>query len=127
MEKQVIKTSKAPAAIGPYSQAIIAGGFVFLSGQIPIHPATGQIVNGDIHEQTLRVLRNVEQILVEAGTSLNHVVKVTIYLKDLRNYAAMNDAYATFFEAAKPARACVEVARLPKEAHIEIDVIALMP
>jgi 2-iminobutanoate/2-iminopropanoate deaminase len=125
MEKMVVKTDKAPAAIGPYSQAIRAGGFVFLSGQLPMHPATGQLVTGDIREQTLRVLRNVEQVLLAAGTSLDNVIKVTIYLKDMRNYVAVNEAYTTFFDEAKPARACVEVTRLPKDAHIEIDVIAL--
>ena len=127
MSKEIIQTDKAPAAIGPYSQAVRARGFLFISGQLPIDPNTGHLVMGDIHHQTLRVMRNIEGILNAAGCSLDCVVKATIYLKDMHDYTAVNETYSQFFTGTKPARACVEVSRLPKEARVEIEVIAIAP
>jgi 2-iminobutanoate/2-iminopropanoate deaminase len=123
--KQIIKTADAPQAIGPYSQAVVAGGFVFASGQIPIDPATGQFVEGGIAEQTEQVLRNVSNLLEAAGTSLARVVKTTVFLADMNDFAAMNETYARFFGDAPPARSTVEAARLPRDARVEIEVIAL--
>jgi 2-iminobutanoate/2-iminopropanoate deaminase len=120
-----IKTDRAPEAIGPYSQAIKANGFIFASGQIPLDPATMQIVAGGIEEQTGRVLENLKAVLEAAGSSLDHVVKTTVYLADMSEFAAMNEIYARYFGARKPARATVQVARLPRDAMIEIDVVAL--
>ena len=125
MAKKTVHTDKAPAAIGPYSQAVMAGGFVFVSGQIPLDPATGELVTGDIREQARRVLTNLGEILAAAGSSLDDVVKATVYMADMNDYAAVNEVYAEFFGESKPARAAVEVARLPKDVGIEIDVIAL--
>ncbi len=122
--KHVIATANAPAAIGPYSQAISIHGFVFLSGQIPLDPATGQIVAGGIEEQTQRVLQNLVSVLEAAGSSLSEVVKTTVYLKDMAEFAAMNEVYGRFFTDIPPARATVEVARLPKDVRVEIDCIA---
>ncbi len=124
MSKQTISSPKAPAAIGPYSQAIRTGNLLFLSGQIPLDPATGQLVAGDITAQTERVLKNLAAILETAGSGLERVVKTTVYLKDLRDFGAMNDVYAKFFGGNPPARATVQVSRLPKDAAIEIDLIA---
>ncbi len=123
--REVIATKDAPQAIGPYSQAIKANGFVFVSGQIPINPADGTIVGGAISEQTERVMTNLKHILAAAGSSLDKVVKSTVFLKSMSDFAAMNDVYGKFFSAAPPARATVEVARLPKDVLVEIDVIAL--
>lgn len=123
--REVISTKDAPQAIGPYSQAIKANGFVFVSGQIPINPADGTIVSGGVAEQTERVMMNLKQILAAAGTSLDKVVKSTVFLKNMSDFAAMNDVYGKFFTAAPPARSTVEVARLPKDVLVEIDVIAL--
>jgi 2-iminobutanoate/2-iminopropanoate deaminase len=123
--RTVIATPKAPQAIGPYSQAIQASGFIFVSGQIPLDPATQQIVQGEVAEQTERVLANLEAILRAAGSSLEKVVRTTVYLKDMGEFAAMNSVYERFFPFAAPARSTVEVARLPKDARVEIDVIAL--
>jgi 2-iminobutanoate/2-iminopropanoate deaminase len=123
--KQIIATEHAPRAIGPYSQAIVANGFVFASGQIPIDPATGQFVEGGIVEQTEQVLRNVSNLLEAAGTSLARVVKTTVFLADMNDFAAMNDAYARFFGAEPPARSTVQAARLPRDARVEIEVVAL--
>jgi 2-iminobutanoate/2-iminopropanoate deaminase len=123
--KQIIATEHAPQAIGPYSQAIVANGFVFASGQIPIDPATGQFVEGGIVEQTEQVLRNVSNLLEAAGTSLARVVKTTVFLADMNDFAAMNDAYARFFSAEPPARSTVQAARLPRDARVEIEVVAL--
>ena len=123
--KQIIETDQAPQAIGPYSQAVVAGVFVFASGQIPIDPATGQLVEGGIAEQTEQVLRNVSRLLEAAGTSLARVVKTTVFLADMNDFAAMNEAYATFFGQEPPARSTVQAARLPRDARVEIDVIAL--
>ncbi len=123
--KKIILTSQAPKPIGPYAQAIEAKGFIFLSGQIPIDPASGKLVEGDMHAQTERVLKNLEAILWEAGSSLPRVVKTTVFLTDLNNYAAVNEVYARYFPEEPPARATVQVAGLPGGAKIEIDAIAL--
>jgi 2-iminobutanoate/2-iminopropanoate deaminase len=121
---KVISTTKAPAAIGPYSQAIEVNGFVFASGQIPIDPATGQFVEGGIKEQTRQSLTNAQNILKEAGTDLSHVVKTTVYLSDIANFAPMNEVYAQFFTEPFPARSAVAVKDLPKGALVEIEVLA---
>lgn len=123
--KQSIATQRAPQAIGPYSQGIAANGFLFLSGQIPLDPATGQVVEGDIAVQTERVLKNLEGVLEAAGSSLARVVKTTVYLKDLNDFGRMNEVYRKFFSSEPPARATVEVARLPRDVRVEIDLIAL--
>ena len=123
--REVISTKDAPQAIGPYSQAIRANGFVFVSGQIPTDPATQQIIQGDVAAQTERVLKNLSAILKAAGSGLEKVVRSTVYLKDMGDFAAMNEVYGRHFTSAPPARATVEVARLPKDVLVEIDVIAL--
>ena len=120
-----IQTDRAPQAIGPYSQAIKANGFIFASGQIPLDPATMRIVEGGIEEQTGRVLDNLKAVLEAAGSSLDRVVKTTVYLADMGEFAAMNEIYARYFGATKPARATVQVARLPRDVRVEIDVVAL--
>ena len=125
MERKVVSTPDGPQAIGPYSQAIKANGFVFVSGQVPLDPATGQVIAGDIAAQTERVLKNVSAILAAAGTGLDRVVKTTVFLKDMGDFARMNEVYAKFFTAAPPARATVAVAGLPKNVAVEIDVVAL--
>ncbi|MBQ7515278.1 MAG: RidA family protein [Schwartzia sp.] len=122
--KKVIATKDAPQAIGPYSQAIEAGGFLFVSGQIPLVPETGEIIAGGIEEQTARVLENLKAILAAAGSSLEAAVKTTVYLKDIGDFAKVNAVYARYFEKDCPARVCVEVSNLPKGALVEIDVIA---
>jgi 2-iminobutanoate/2-iminopropanoate deaminase len=124
VSKQAISTPLAPAAIGPYSQAIRCGNLVFLSGQIPLDPQTGHIVEGDAAVQTARVLQNLSAILEAAGSSLGQVVKTTVYLKDLSDFGMMNEVYARFFDDTPPARATVEVARLPRNVSVEIDLIA---
>jgi 2-iminobutanoate/2-iminopropanoate deaminase len=124
LSKQVISTPNAPAAIGPYSQAVRVGNLVFVSGQIPLDPATGQLVGGDIGVQTEQVLENLAAILEAAGSSLAQVVKATVYLRDLGEFGRMNEVYAKFFRENPPARATVQVARLPREAALEIDVVA---
>jgi 2-iminobutanoate/2-iminopropanoate deaminase len=124
LSKQVISTPNAPAAIGPYSQAVRAGNLVFVSGQIPLDPATGQLVGGDIGVQTEQVLENLAAILEAAGSGLAQVVKATVYLRDLGEFGRMNEVYAKFFRENPPARATVQVARLPREAALEIDVVA---
>ena len=123
--RQVIATDKGPKAIGPYSQAIKANGLVFLSGQIPLDPATQQLVSGDVAAQTERVLQNITGILEAANTSLARVLKTTVFLKSMNDFAAMNEVYGKHFAAEPPARSTVEVARLPKDVLVEIDVIAL--
>ena len=124
--KKVIATSNAPSAIGPYSQAIAAGDFLYVSGQIPIDPATGNIVEGGIQAQSRQSLTNVKAILEEAGLTMDAVLKTTVFLSDMNNFAAMNEVYATFFtEGSFPARSAVEVARLPKDALVEIEAIAV--
>jgi 2-iminobutanoate/2-iminopropanoate deaminase len=124
--RQAVSTQSAPAAIGPYSQAVRAGNLLFVSGQVPIDPATGNLVPGDIAAQTRRVFQNIGEILKAAGTSFDAVVRTTVYLMDMNDFAAMNEVYATFFTAPAPARATVQVARLPKDARVEIDVIAAL-
>jgi 2-iminobutanoate/2-iminopropanoate deaminase len=124
--KQIIRTEDAPGAIGPYSQAVVAGGFVFASGQIPTDPSTGQFVEGGIREQTEQVLRNLSKVLEAAGASLAHVVKTTVFLSDMNDFAAMNEVYASFFTEDAPARSTVEAARLPRDARVEIDVVAFV-
>jgi 2-iminobutanoate/2-iminopropanoate deaminase len=124
--RDVVSTKDAPQAIGPYSQAIKTGGFVFVSGQIAIDPPTGNILAGDVSAQTERVMKNLDAILRAAGSSLAQVVKSTVYLKNMSEFAAMNEVYGRYFKAAPPARATVEVSRLPKDVLVEIDVIALI-
>ena len=121
---KAIHTNNAPAAIGPYSQAIEVNGFVFASGQIPIDPKTGDFVEGGIKEQTAQALTNAGNILKEAGTNLAHVVKTTVYLADMADFAAMNEVYATFFSQPFPARSAVAVKDLPKGARVEVEVLA---
>ena len=123
MKKEVINTKNAPGAIGPYSQGIIVGDFVYTSGQLPINPATG-VMETDIKVATKQSMENVKAILEEAGTSLENVVKTSIFLKDLNDFAAVNEVYGTYFTENPPARSCVQVAKLPKDAVIEIEVIA---
>ena len=125
MQKKVIKTDQAPAAIGPYEQGIEVGGFLFTSGQIPLVPATGKFLEGNIEEETELVIRNLEAILTAAGLTLKDVVKTTVYLSDLGYFGRMNQVYEKFFGENKPARACVQVAALPKGAKIEMDAIAV--
>jgi 2-iminobutanoate/2-iminopropanoate deaminase len=122
--RQAVSTPSAPAAIGPYSQAIKTGSLLFVSGQIPIDPATGNLVDGDIAAQTHRVFQNIAGILTAAGATLDHVVRTTVYLADMNDFAAMNAVYATYFSSPAPARATVQAARLPKDSRVEIDVIA---
>ncbi|MGC2237334.1 MAG: RidA family protein [Pyrinomonadaceae bacterium] len=124
--KEIISTEKAPGAIGPYSQAVKAGNIVFCSGQIPIDPATGNFVSEDVAEQTEQVLKNLSAVLDAAGTSLNDVVKTTVFLADMNDFAAMNEVYAKYFSENKPARATVQAARLPRDARVEIECIAVI-
>jgi 2-iminobutanoate/2-iminopropanoate deaminase len=126
MDKKIIKTTDAPQAIGPYSQAVEAGGFVFVSGQIPIDPKTGDVVKADIKAQTRLIMENAGAILASAGCGMSSVVKSTIYLKNMSDFAAVNEVYGGFFPAEPPARATVEVSRLPKDVAIEMDFIAWM-
>jgi len=123
--KEVIATDRGPKAIGPYSQAIKANGFVFVSGQIPLDPRTQQLVEGEVARQTERVLENLKGIVEAAGSSLDRVVKTTVFLKDMGDFAAMNDVYGRYFSSQPPARATVEVARLPRDVRVEIELIAL--
>jgi 2-iminobutanoate/2-iminopropanoate deaminase len=125
MSKEVIRSDAAPLPIGPYSQAIRAGGLLFLAGQIPLDPATGQISAGDIKAQTRRVLQNLAAVLEAAGSSVERVVKTTVFLKDMNDFGAMNEEYASFFRELPPARSTVQVARLPRDALVEIECIAL--
>ncbi len=123
--KEIISTEKAPGAIGPYSQAVKTGNMVFCSGQIPIDPQTGNFVSEDVAEQTRQVLKNLSAVLEAAGTSLNNVVKTSVFLLDMSDFAVMNEVYAEFFNENKPARATVQAARLPKDARVEIECIAV--
>jgi 2-iminobutanoate/2-iminopropanoate deaminase len=125
MQRTQVKTEHAPAAIGPYSQAIKTGGMVFAAGQIPLDPATGQMVSGGIQEQTERVLENVRSVLAAAGSSLEAVVKTTVFLKSMSDFAAMNEVYSRYFTGVAPARSTVAVADLPRGALVEIECIAL--
>jgi 2-iminobutanoate/2-iminopropanoate deaminase len=122
--RQAVSTPKAPAAIGPYSQAIKAGNLLFLSGQIPLDPETGQIVSGGIEAQTRQVFANIGAILQAAGASFDHVVSATVYVADMNDFAKVNEIYGTYFSAPAPARATVQVARLPKDSLVEIQVVA---
>ncbi len=121
-----VETKRAPAPIGPYSQAIRASGFLFLSGQIPIDPATGSVIDGDIAVQTAQVLKNLAPVLEAAGSGLTKVVKTTVFLKNLEDFSRFNQVYAEYLGGAKPARSTVQVARLPKEVLVEIDAVALV-
>ena len=123
--KQVINTNQAPGAIGPYSQAIKANGFLFVSGQLPVVPATGQFAEGGVSGQTRQSLENVKAILAAAGCTLDDVVKTTVFIKDMNDFGTVNTVYAEYFKQDCPARACIEVARLPKDALVEIEVIAV--
>lgn len=125
MEKQIISTTKAPAALGPYSQAVKVGNLLFTSGQIPIDPATGELVSENITKATERSLENVKAILEEAGTTFEKVIKTTVFVKNMSDFAAVNEVYAKYFQSELPARSCVEV-KLPKDALLEIEVIALV-
>ena len=124
MKKKIIATPKAPAAIGPYSQAIRIGDFLYTSGQISLDPESMEMITGDIEVETEKVLKNIEAILKEDGLNLNNIIKTTVYLTDLSEFARMNQVYEKFFIDTKPARACVQVAALPKGAKVEIDVVA---
>jgi 2-iminobutanoate/2-iminopropanoate deaminase len=123
---EAVSTNSAPKALGPYSQAIRAGQFLFVSGQVPIDPSTGELVAGSIAHQTRRALQNIGEILKAAGSSFQQVVRTTVYLADLADFPAMNETYATFFTAPQPARSTIQAAKLPKDSRIEIDVIAFL-
>lgn len=123
---ETVATDRGPKAIGPYSQAVRANGFVFLSGQIPLDPKTQQVVEGDVAAQTERVLENLKGVVEAAGSSLQRVVKTTVFLSDMNDFVAMNEIYSRYFTAHKPARSTVEVSRLPKNVRVEIDLIALI-
>jgi 2-iminobutanoate/2-iminopropanoate deaminase len=124
--KEVVLTERGPKPIGPYSQAVRANGFLFVSGQVSFDPATSEMTGTDAAQQTQRVMENLKAILEAGGSNLNHVVKTTVFLKDMNDFAAMNEVYAKYFTAAPPARSTVQVARLPKDALVEIEVIAAM-
>ncbi len=124
--KDVVLTGRGPKPIGPYSQAAKANGFIFLSGQVALDPQTGEMLNGDIRQQTERVMENLKGILEAAGANLQHVVKTTVFLKDMNDFPAMNEVYGRYFSLAPPARSTVQVARLPKDALVEIEVIATL-
>lgn len=126
MKKKVVQTEKAPKAIGPYSQAIQAGGFLFLSGQVPLDPKTGEFVKGDIGQQTKQVLENIAGILESQNLGMEDVVKATIFLKNIENFNQVNEVYSSYFPTSPPARSTVEVARLPRDVEIEIEAIALI-
>ena len=122
---EVINTDKSPAAIGPYSQGIKTNCFLFVSGQVPIDPNTGEVVGGTIKDQTARVIENLKAILEKAGLTLDNVVKTTVFIKDMNEFSNINEVYASYFTKTKPARSCVEVARLPKDVGIEMEAIAV--
>ena len=126
MEKIIISTDKAPKAIGPYSQAIKVGNMIFTSGQLPMDPTTGELVNTDIKSEARQSLNNVKSVLEEAGATLNEVVKVTVFIKDMNQFGDINEVYGEFFNEHKPARSTVEVARLPKDANVEIEAVAII-
>ncbi|MFC1859199.1 RidA family protein [Thermodesulfobacteriota bacterium] len=125
MEKRIVHTDQAPAAVGPYSQAVKQGEFIFVSGQIAIDPTSGEIVRGDIKDQTRQVLKNLKAVLTAAGSSLERVVKATVFITDMDEFGNMNEVYAEFFSDQPPARACIEVSRLPKDVLVEIEAIAI--
>jgi len=124
--KEIVHTDRGPKPIGPYSQAVKANGFLYLAGQVALDPKTGELTGRDIRQQTERTLENVKGILEAAGSNLHHVVKTTVFLKDLNDFAAMNEVYGRFFAAAPPARSTVQASRLPKDALLEIEVIAVL-
>lgn len=124
--REIVSTDKAPGAIGPYSQAIKTGGMIFCSGQIPIDPETGEFVSNDIGEQTDQVLKNLSAVLEAGGATLGNVVKTTVFLADMSDFAAMNEVYGRYFDSNKPARATVQAARLPRDAKVEIECIAVV-
>ncbi len=124
--KEIIATDQAPRAIGPYSQAVRAGNVIFASGQIPIDPATGEFVAGGVAEQTEQVMRNITAVLEAAGSGLNQIVKTTVFLADMNDFMAMNEVYARFFPETPPARATIQAARLPRDAKVEIEAIAVL-
>jgi 2-iminobutanoate/2-iminopropanoate deaminase len=121
---KIVSTDRAPTAIGPYSQAVVSNGFAFLSGQIPLDPATGQLIAGDVSVQTARVLENLRAVLEACGSSVRQVVKTTVFLKDMGEFAQMNEVYAKYFSENPPARSTVEASRLPRDVRVEIDCIA---
>ena len=125
MKKEIISTDQAPGAIGPYSQAVKIGEMVFVSGQIPMDPLSGNIIEGDIKAQTRQVLINVKAVLSAAGTSIDNVVKTTVFITNMNDFPLMNEVYAEFFPAMPPARACVEVSRLPKDVLVEVEAVAV--
>lgn len=124
MEKSIVVSERAPKALGPYSQAVWAGDFLFASGQVPLDPATGAIVAGGVVEQTHQAIKNVRAVLQAAGLDLGHVVKTTVFITDMHAFAAVNEVYAGYFQPPYPARSCVEVARLPKDVLVELEVVA---
>ena len=124
--KEVVLTDRAPKPIGPYSQAIKANGFLYISGQVPLDPKSGEFVGGDIRQQTERVMENLRGICEAAGTNLHHAVKATVFLKEMNDFGAINEVYARYFSAAPPARTTVQAAALPKSALVEIDLVALL-
>jgi 2-iminobutanoate/2-iminopropanoate deaminase len=126
MSRHAVQTDRAPKAIGPYSQAVGSGGFLFVSGQIPLDPATMTLVEGDVREQAHQVMRNLRSVLEAAGASLDAVARTTIFLADMNDFAAVNEVYGSYFAAPPPARSTVEVSRLPRDARVEIDAIALL-
>jgi len=125
--REIIETDSAPSAVGPYSQAVVAGGFLFASGQIPIDPASGELLVGALRFQPAQVLRNLQAVCAAAGASLSDAVKITIYVRDMDNFQEINDTYATFFPVDPPASATVQVSRIPKDASIEMDAIVALP
>ncbi len=127
MAKETISTDKAPSAIGPYSQAVKSGSYIFTSGQIPINPANGEIAAGGIEAQTRQVLENLKAVLKAGGSGLQYVVKTTVFIKDMNNFSTINKIYGEYFAAPYPARSLVEVARLPKDVEIEIEAVAVIP
>ncbi len=126
MKPTLVSTGAAPAAIGPYSQAVVHAGLVYTAGQIPLDPATGELVSGDIAAQTERVMRNLEAVLAAAGSSLHRVLKTTVFLRDMNDFPAMNEVYARFFTEHRPARSTVQVARLPRDCGVEIECVAAL-
>ncbi|MDM8524397.1 RidA family protein [Desulfococcaceae bacterium HSG8] len=126
MQRIIVSTDKAPGAIGPYSQAVKTDNMVFVSGQIAIDPASGELITDDIRKETRQVMTNLKEVLLEAGSSMNHIVKVTLFIKDMDQFSVINEVYGEFFQEQPPARACVEVSALPKGANVEAEAIALL-
>lgn len=124
MTKQIVSTDKAPSAIGPYSQAVWAGDFLFASGQVPVDPATGNLISQDVQEQAHQALKNVRSILETAGLTMDNVVKATVFIKNMDDFGKINEVYAQYFSTPYPARSCVEVARLPRDVQVEVEVVA---